>query len=362
MKIILFVNSAKTFFWHRKPLADKLVLEGHEVIVVCADDGPVERFKTEPYRTILVDMSRKGMNPLTELLILNNLYAIFKQVNPDLCHNFTIKCVIYGSIIQRLAGCKKIINSITGLGYVFIKGGLIQRLVEILFKIAFKFSSSSVIFQNNDDYSLFIDRKLVTKEKAHLILGSGVDTDFYRPEAKNIEGLNIVFAGRILKTKGVLELLKASIKLTEEGIIHRLYIAGETDPMNPDTLTKSDLDYFRKYDHITFLGNVNDMRELYGIADIACLPSYREGLPKFLLEAMASGLPIITTDTPGCRELIDGNGRLVKVADVQGLREAIYDFSINRKDLKELGIKSRLLVEKKYSLNKILQQILDLYN
>jgi glycosyltransferase involved in cell wall biosynthesis len=362
MRIILFVNSAKTFFWHRKPLADRLVREGHEVIVVCADDGPVERFKSESYRTIILDMSRKGINPFSELLLLRKLYAIFKEVKPDLCHNFTVKCVIYGSIIERLTGCKKIINTITGLGYVFIKGGLIQRFVEILFKIAFKFSSSNVIFQNHDDYTLFVEKKIVSTEKAHLVLGSGVDTDFYWPQAKKTEGLNIVFAGRMLKTKGILELLKASIKLAEEGLIHKLYLAGEIDPMNPDTLAATELEYFQKYDHISFLGNVDDMRELYRMADIACLPSYREGLPKFLLEAMASGLPVITTDTPGCRELIEGNGKLVKVADVQGLRDAIYYFSSNRNILIEMGIKSRLLVEKKYSLQYTLDQILALYN
>ena len=362
MRIILFVNSAKTFFWHRKSLADKLVLEGHEVVVVCADDGPVERFKTEPYRTIIVDMSRKGMNPFSELLLLKNLYSTFKEVNPDLCHNFTIKCVIYGSIVQRLLGCKKIVNTITGLGYAFIKGGVIQRFVEILFKVSLRFSNSLVIFQNNDDYSLFLEKKIISPEKAYLIPGSGVNTDFYKPTAKEKGIINILFAGRILKSKGVLELLKASAELFESGYIHNIYLAGELDPMNPDTLTDIDLKLFEKFRHIKFLGNIDDLRPYYAQADLACLPSYREGLPKFLLEAMSCSLPVITTDTAGCRELIDGNGYLVPIKDQVSLKRALEKMMNSRDEMTQMGKRSRELVLKSFSEDKILSQIVGLYN
>lgn len=362
MRIILFVNSAKTFFWHRKPLADKLVREGHEVVVVCADDGPVERFKTQPYRTIIVDMSRKGMNPFSELLILKKLYSIFKEVKPDLCHNFTIKCVIYGSIVQRISGCKRIVNTITGLGYAFIKGGFIQKFVEILFKVSLRFSNSSVIFQNNDDYSLFLENNIISPEKAYLIPGSGVNTDFYKPTAKEKGIINILFAGRILKSKGVLELLKASIELFEMGYVHNIYLAGELDPMNPDTLTDMDLKLFGKFGHIKFLGNIDDMRPYYAQADFACLPSYREGLPKFLLEAMSCSLPIITTDTAGCRELIDGNGYLVPIKDQVSLKRALEKMMISRDEMTQMGKRSRELVLRSFSEDKILSQIVGLYN
>lgn len=361
MRIVLFVNSAKTFFWHRKPLADRLVREGHEVIVVCAKDGDVERFSNEAFKSIIIDMSRKGMNPLSEVLLIVKLIKILKKIKPDLCHNFTIKCVIYGSVAQRIAGVKQIINSITGLGYVFIKGGLIQTVVEKMYKISFKVSSSKIIFQNKDDHTLFLHKKITTISNSKLILGSGVNMEFFTPSPPPELPIKIVFAGRILKSKGIEELLQASIELNNSGIKHELFLAGEIDNMNPDTLSDTELSVYKTQSHIHFLGNVPDMRLIYKNSHIACLPSYREGLPKFLLEAMACGLPVVTTDVPGCREVVSNNGYLVAVKSKNSLRDALQKMIQNPEEMIHMGKRSRELVLEKFSEEKILSEILSLY-
>ena len=361
MKIVLFVNSAKTFFWHRKTLAEHLMKQGHEVIVVCSNDGEVSRFGNEKFQTVLVNMSRKGMNPLSEFLLFFELLRIFWKLKPDVCHNFTIKCVIYGSIVQKLTGVEKIVNSITGLGTVFINGGAIQKFVESLYSLSLRFSSSVVIFQNNDDRNLFLQSNLVPLERTKLILGSGVNVEKFYPTISNGSITNIVFGGRLLRTKGIIELIDASIALHHKGILHTLFIAGEIDEMNPDTLTEKDLDIYRKYVHIKILGNVSDMTVLFSNSHIACLPSYREGLPMFLLEAMASGLAILTTEAPGCRELVDGNGYLIPVGDSENLALALEKM-IRQPDLiREMGSKSRILAEKKFSQSRVLEEISRLY-
>lgn len=363
MKIALFVNSAKTFFWHRKSLADKLVSEGHEVTVVCSRDGDVARFKNEPYQTILLDMSRKGKNPFKELILILDIYRTFKKIKPDICHNFTIKCVIYGSIVQRILGVKKVVNSITGLGIVFVKGGLLQSFVESLYKFCFWFSDATLIFQNPDDRELFLNRKIITSERTRLILGSGVNVDHFFPGESAAEKPAIIFASRLIRSKGVMDLLEASVLLIKENIGHKVYIAGEFDPMNPDTLTEEDFRKFRSFDHISFLGNVNDMPALFKKSDIACFPSYyREGVPKFLLEAASSGMAIVTTDAPGCREVVKDNGFLVPPKDVQALSHALKRLLIDSELRNGCSRNSRKLALEKFSETKILSEIVAVYS
>lgn len=362
MKIVLFVNSAKTFFWHRKPLADLLVDQGHDVTVICSRDGDIERFKNEKFKTILIDLSRKGKNPFEEIFILMNLLRIFLDLKPDLCHNFTVKCVIYGSLTQRLAGVRRIVNTITGLGIVFVKGGFTQFLVESLYRLTFKLSSSINIFQNIDDQKFFIEKRLLRAKSTRLVRGSGVDTSLFKPESKTEQPLRIVFASRLIRSKGALDLLEASVLLQESGIKHEVCIAGEFDPMNSDTLSEKDFVKYRKYQHIKFLGNVNSMHELLSSSHISCFPSYyREGVPKFLLESAACGLPIVTTNTPGCREVVDGNGYMVAAMDPKALRDSL-ELLINSPDVREeFGKKSRELALAHFSQEKTLEKIISTY-
>lgn len=361
MKIALFVNSAKTFFWHRKSLADKLMAEGHEVIVVCSKDGDVSRFENEKYKTYLINMSRKGKNPFKEIILIWEVYKTFKEVKPDVCHNFTIKCVIYGSLIQKIIGVKKIINSITGLGIVFVNGGLLQRLVEKFYKLSLTSSGSKVIFQNPDDQQLFLNKKLVDKDKAYLIFGSGVDIDKFKPSIRDNK-ITIVFASRLLKSKGILDLLKVSVDLIKSGVDHQLLVAGEPDSMSSDSISDMQIAEFQKYEHIKFLGNVISIHEIINKSHIACFPSYyREGVPKFLLESAAAGLAIVTTDMPGCREVVSNNGILIPPKDEEALLRGLSSLILNPLQIEEFGSKSREIAVSKFAESIILTQITSLY-
>lgn len=362
MRIVLFVNSAKTFFWHRKSLADRLLSQGHEVIVVCSRDGDIDRFAQEPYKTVFLDMSRKGMNPLKELFIFVKMLKTFAQLKADVCHNFTIKCVIYGSLAQRLVGINKIINSITGLGIVFVRGGLLQKFVEMLYRFVFFISRSRVIFQNPDDMNFFIKSGMVNQLQTHLIYGSGVNTETFYPVTKDFSIPRIVFASRLLKSKGVLDLLNASVSIMNMGIQHELLIAGEFDPMSPDTLKEEDLEPFRCLEHVKILGNVSRIDDLLKECHVACFPSYyREGVPKFLIEAASSGLAIITTDTPGCREVIEDNGYLIPPHDPEALQSSLEKLLSSAQLMEQYGEKSREIALKKFSEKHILCEIISLY-
>lgn len=362
MKIALFVNSAKTFFWHRKSLADELVSQGHEVFVVCANDGETDRFLETPFKTVFLNMSRNGINPFKEIFVILQLIRIFLNIKPDLCHNFTIKCVIYGSLAQTFVGTKRIINSITGLGIIFVRGGGLQAFIVKLYQIVFSLSQAEIIFQNRDDQHLFLKKKIVSEKRCHLILGSGVNIDIFKP--KDIEWFppRIVFASRLLKSKGVIDLLEVSKQLMEEEIFHELLIAGELDKMNPDSLSEDDLEVFEGISHIKFLGNIRNISELLNTCHIACFPSYyREGIPKFLTESASSGLAVVTTDAPGCREVVNGNGFLIPVKDRWALQQALKELLVNPELTYSFGSKSRQLAEKKFSETIILNQILSLY-
>lgn len=362
MKIVLFVNSAKTFFWHRRSLADLLIKQGHEVIILCTRDGQVQKFEELGYSVKLIDMSRKGRNVFKELLLILKLVRVFKELKPDLCHNFTIKCVVYGSLAQRVAGVSRIINTVTGLGIVFVNGGLFQRLVEILYRVSFAWSDSDVIFQNPDDRNLFLSKNLVKSSKTHLVLGSGVDIEKFKPSEKSFETIKIVFASRLLKSKGILDLLEASLALNNRGIGHELHIAGEVDSMSPDSITVDDIKRYSGISHIHWLGNVENVQDLLSSSHVACFPSYyREGVPKFLIESAASGLAIITTNAPGCREVVNQNGILVKPRDSGELEEALEALILNHELIKNFSARSRELAVSKFSEFQTLKEITAVY-
>lgn len=357
MRVVLFINSVKTFFWHRQVLADFLISERHDVIIVCPHDEDYALLENSKYKTVLVKLNRKGMNPFREFANLLKLMTVFSELKPDLCHNFTIKCVIYGSIAQRIVGINRIINTVTGLGYVFIKGGFLQWFVQWLYRFAFSFSKSQVIFQNRTDFQLFTDLKIVSTNRAHLISGSGVDTHLIQPSNFNDRRPAVLVGARLLKTKGILEILQASAKRNN----HELWLAGDFDPSNPDSLTESDVAPFRKFSHIHFLGNTAIV-PLLKEASIGCLPSYREGLPKFLLECAAAGLPIVTTDAPGCRDVIDGNGFLVPVGSIEPLFEKIQYLLGHPDEALRMGQRSRELAINQFNSEKIVRQITALYS
>jgi glycosyltransferase involved in cell wall biosynthesis len=306
-------------------------------------------------------LDRKGTNPIKDLKLFFEYFLLFRRLKPDLVINFTIKPNIYGSISAGLLGIPSI-SVITGLGYVFIRESWLTKLVKLLYWLAFRFNRA-VVFQNSEDMKTL---EKLCEGKCLLIESSGVDLKHFDPtlckEAKKDE-LTFLFVGRLLTDKGIYELIKAFEKLEKENPKVKLIIVGSPDEGNPNSVSKGELEKWVKEGLIEWHGFQEDVRPFYCMADCVVLPSYREGISRVLLEAMAMEKPIITTDAPGCRNVcVDGvNGFLVKPRDVGSLYLAMKKIvELEDKKLREFGKIGRMLAEEKYSVEKIVGEYINL--
>jgi len=278
-----------------------------------------------------------------------------------LVFNYTIKPVIFGSIAARLAGVKNIYSMLTGLGYVFVaKGGkalIIKTISKFLYRIALK-RCDKVLFQNPDDLNEFVSCKLVAREKTALINGSGVNLDHFYPVALP-EEVSFLMICRIIKDKGVIEYLKAAEIVKRTYPNTRFSLVGPFD-VNPSALSFEDIKPYIDSNIINYLGETRDVRPFLEKASVFVLPSYREGTPRTVLEAMAMGRAIITTDAPGCREtVVDGlNGFLVPVKDVENIARSMMYLIEHEDELHVKGRESLEICREKYDVNKVNESIM----
>lgn len=368
MKIILAVNTLGSFISHRRGLYLKL-RESHyvQVLLPTSEDHNAAQKEITPNELLGFPMSRKGMNPLAELRTIFALYRLYKAQKPDLVHHFTIKPVIYGTIAARLAGVPKVVNSITGLGFVFTSTSVKAKVLGILVKNLYRFCFSSpkvqVIFQNLDDKDFFVANGIIDKTSGHLVEGSGVDVNKFTPTENLNKHPRILLASRLLIEKGIFEFMDAVQSLKSKGLNFEAVIAGDIDPANPGSISETQLRSWQQSGTVTFLGFQKDMVTLLKNTDIACLPSYREGLPMSLLEAMAAGKPLVTTDAPGCRATVRNgrNGFLVPTKSSAPLAEALEKLIADPTLRKKMGIESRALAIELFSKEKITAEIMKVY-
>lgn len=277
-----------------------------------------------------VPMHRRSLNPLREILLLVRLWHTIGSYKADLVHGFTIKCALYGSVVGRLSGCARV-SAITGMGYVFTSEDKMARvlrpLVRAFLRLALGGKRSRVILQNPDDVALVRRAGIADTETIRLIPGSGVDCSRFADRLpKNGAGpKKVLFAARVLWDKGISEFVAAARRLRAQGRHLRFLVAGTPDLGNPATVPESRLLEWVNEGAVEWLGHVGDMAALLQAVDMMVLPSYREGLPKGLIEAAACGLPLVTTNVPGCREVVtDGvDGLLVPARDAEALADAI---------------------------------------
>lgn len=365
MKIVLFVNSLKTFYWHRQALAEKLIEQGNEVLIITSKDEEIRKNGPQ-FNFEFIDLNRKGINPFQELSSLIQVSRRLVKFKPDILHNFTVKCVVYGSLASIFCSKLKVVNSITGLGSAFIKETLVSNLVRWLYKVTFKLSNSNVIFQNTDDMKYFKDYGLISDKRAHLILGSGVELSQF----KNLENLEpnpivtILFASRLIRDKGIVEFIGAIDHLHKKNKKFVAVIAGDVDVGNPSSLTSNEFSELIKSLPIDWKGHVHGMTQLIESSDIVCLPSYREGTPMILLEAAAAKKGIVATDVPGCRNVVvhEKTGLLAKVKDSQDLATQLERLLEDKTLRLSLGENAREHVENHFERSKILSQILSVYS
>jgi len=285
---------------------------------------------------------------------------------PDLVHHFTSKCVIYGSIAAKLAGITRIVNSVTGMGFVFTKKNvmtfILKPFVNFFYKIALK--NSRVIFQNQQDMDYFISHQMVKLSQCALIPSSGVDIDKFHPTPYQNGDPLIVLPARMLWDKGIGEFAGAANILKNKGIKARFALVGTPDPGNPSSIPESMLEQWSSSGITENWGWQEDMASVYQKASIVCLPSYREGLAKGLIEAAACGRALVATDIPGCREVVRNgvNGYLVPPKQAVPLAEAIEKIIEDKRLMARMGKESRKIAERDYSVEKINRETIFEYN
>ena len=366
-KIVIVVNAPDFFLSHRLPIALAAKDKGFDVHIATAGGSEIKRIKTLGFTHHQIPFNRKGQNPLYELKTLVLLFWLFWRLKPDLAHLVTVKPVLYGGIAARLAGVKSLVAAISGMGTVFIantpKAKLRRMLVLHLYKWSLNHRQLKVIFQNHADKDILLKNQITTQKHITIIRGSGVDLSDYpsTPEPKTRPV--VVMASRLLKDKGVFEFAEAAKILKSRHINVEMRLIGDIDPGNQTSLSQSDLDRLTAENNIEIMGYRDDIAQQYAQAHIVCLPSYREGLPKSLIEAAACGRAIVTTNTPGCRDAIIPNhtGLLVPIKEAIPLAEALQQLIEDKGLRKSMGTAGRILAEKEFAIDKIIKQHLDIY-
>ncbi len=364
MKLMILGSFAESLINFRGPLITALIKLGHEVIV-CAPNADIElekKIKKLGAVYCHIPVNRSGLNPFIDFFTMWHLFLLFKKVKPEKILNYTAKPVIYGSIAGWLAGIKGIYSIITGLGYAFIgtdtKTKVLGFFVKVLYKLSLKVNTK-VFFQNADDAGLFLSDLLVTKEKVAIINGSGVDLDHFKP-APIPKEVSFLLIARLLKDKGIREFVNAAAVLKEKYSNISFKLVGWLDE-NPSCITAEELKLWQEQGTIDYMGRLSDVRPAIKGSSVYVLPSYREGTPRTVLEAMAMGRPVITTNAPGCKEtVINGeNGFLIPVKNVAQLVTAMEKFVNSPEIIPVMGGKSLKLVVDKYDVKKVNQTIIE---
>jgi len=366
--LLIVVNDAAFFLSHRLPVAQGAKKAGYEVHVASMPGPAVERVRDLGFVHHELPLSRSGKNILGEIVSLVSIWRLLWRLKPDVLHLVTIKPVLYGGIAARLAPVKGVVAAVSGLGFVFLAKGLkatiLRRIISSLYGFALGKKNLRVIFQNPDDRDVLVDMGALESDKVEVIRGSGVDLASYT-ELPEPSGTPVVcLAARLLRDKGVLEFVEAVRILRQRGVSARFQLVGDLDLGNPATITVDELEAWRQEGFIELLGFRKDIAKLFGDAHIVTLPSYREGLPKVLVEAAACGRAVVTTNVPGCRDAIEPGitGLLVPVRNATALADAIETL-LNDSELRQrMGHAGRMLAESEFSIDKIVKQHLDIYS
>lgn len=371
IKLCFVVSEDWYFCSHRLPLAVEAIRRGWEVVLVARMSIHQAELNAMGIRTVNVDIDRGGVNPVNEFRYWSRLVKAYRQERPDIIHHVAMKPCLYGSMAARFCGLKNTVNAIAGLGTIFTSPSPKIRRVRPFVKFAFNRllgrPTSRVIMQNTDDVYEFETGVGIDREHIHLIRGSGVDMDEFYPPAisRNSDVPMIVLVSRLLIEKGVLELIEAGRILKERKMDCRVVLVGDSDPHNPHAVSEEELAMAESRGWVELWGRRNDIADIYREADIATLPSYyREGIPKTLLEAAASGLPIVTTDSVGCRETVDEgrNGFRVPVRDAEALADALAKLISDTELRNRMGQKSRLKAMAEFDVRHVVDETFKIYS
>ncbi|MCZ6804998.1 MAG: glycosyltransferase family 4 protein [Proteobacteria bacterium] len=366
---LMYVVTEDWYFCsHRLCLAKAAIAEGYDVSVVTQVKSHGKTIESAGIKLIPLTFRRSGCNPFSDIKTIWSLFKIYRKEQPALLHHVSLKPVLYGTIAAQLAHVPTVINAMTGLGYVFtskdIFASAIKLIIQPVLKCILGFKNTCSIFQNADDKMLLEGAIKEINKKSIIIRGSGVESNIFVPVENYIYPPKVVLASRILRDKGVHEFLKAARILKEEHVDAKFILVGRIDTENHSAIEEKIIQDCQQEGIIEWWGHRNNIFEILQKSTIACLPSYREGMPKFLLEAASCGLPIVTTDVPGCKEIVlhNKNGFLVPEKNPIALAEAIKILINDEKLRARFGREGRKMVEKNFSSKIINKQTIDFYN
>ncbi len=366
--LVFLVSEDWYFVSHRLPLARAAIDAGFRVTLATKVSSYRQEIERAGINLIDLPFKRSGLNPLRELAFSIRVLNLYRRLRPDLVHHVAMKPVVIGSLAARLTGVPAIVNALGGLGYVFTsqtsKTRLLRPVVERLLRFALNGKRSALILQNRDDQELLVNAGVVRQSSTKIIRGVGVDPSVYTTQSKaQPQPCLVVLPARMLRDKGVHEFVQAASDLRNEGINARFALVGSPDPQNPNSIAEEQLHAWAADGAIEYWGWRSDIAEVFSQAHIVCLPSYREGLPKALLEAAASSRAIVTTDTPGCRDVVqDGyNGLLVPVGDAKALAHAIRTLILDTEMRDRFGVNGRRRIEMEFTSTMSIDMTLSTY-
>jgi glycosyltransferase involved in cell wall biosynthesis len=365
-RVLFLVASDWYFYWHRLSLAERIAAAGYEVHVATPAGRFCGAIEAAGLRHHPIRMDRQGRNPFKDLATLKRLVDLYRALSPDLVHHVAVKPIIYGSIAAKITKVPVIVNAMPGMGYVFLSNQLLARLIRPGIMTAFRLlngANSRVILENRDNMRQWIAWRVLRPDRTVVIPGAGVDTGIFKPVPEPPGTPLVLLSGRLLFDKGVGEFVEAARLLKQRGVQARFALLGEGDPGNPASIPPEQLRAWARDGTIELLGWRDDVAETVAQCHVACLPSYGEGLPRALLEAMACGKPVVATDVPGCRDVVrDGeNGFLVPARQAGPLADAIERLVVDAALRRSMGARGRARAVAEFSVEIVAAETLRLY-
>lgn len=368
-RLLFLMNEALFFTTHRLPIALEAQARGVEVHVAAPfDAAPVEKIRSLGFTYHDIPLARGGRNPLGDLRLLWRFVGLIRRLRPDLVHHVAMKPVVWGGLASRLLGVPAVVHAITGLGFLFIRQTVSARIMRglliPLYRFALHHPNARAIFQNPDDLGLFTTNAMVPGGIVDMIRGCGVDLARYAPRPlPEAPPVRVVFPARLIADKGLREFVGAARILKAEGLSARFLLVGRRDPENPTDIAEAEIRGWEREGLVEWVGFSADMPAVFADAHIVCMPSYREGLPRVLIEAAACGRSIVTADVPGCREIVhDGdNGLLARVEDAEDTARALRALIVDPDLRTRMGRRGRERAETEFSVEQFVAQTLESY-
>lgn len=367
-RLLLLITEDRFLWSHRLPIARAAVQDGYEVIIATRVDGDAQRIRDEGFRLFPLHLARESYSLINEFRAIRELRQIYSAERPDIVHHVALKPVLYGSIAALGRNGIRVINALTGLGYLATSSSLRARVLRIPIWNALRFllnrPNHQVLLQNQEDKQLLITKLKVSPRKISIIRGSGVNPSLFHPTPEPAGAPIVLLASRMLWIKGIREFVEAANLLKRKGVTARFVLAGDTDPNSPSAIPRQQLLNWQISGAVEWWGHQQEMSEIFRQVNLVCLPSQGgEGVPKVLIEAAASGRAIVTTDVPGCRDIVRQriNGILVPPRNAAALAEAIADMLKNPALRLQMANRGREIAVSEFSEDVVINQTLALY-